>query len=212
MQKVFFFFCHRVKLQTKTSTQVYCNIYRTTFDVVALNFGQQKSGSSYKTMRGHIKHYPSKTFCQYMYSGVLPHEPYYPDLSPCFSTSHDWHEHWEAIALLTFRQFRESWKKKQHCRKCFSWLLKGPPETLEAVYWCRWRLFRRRFLVSEFKYTISLGTIRTYVVLCLRLQAFFSYPPWKWQLCSDKPCVNSYFIDISCTVLFIVIVFYRARF
>jgi hypothetical protein len=62
---------------------VYCKVYKTAFDVVALNFGQQEGGASYKKMRGRIQHCPSKEGLSVHEVTVLPHEPHYPDLSPC---------------------------------------------------------------------------------------------------------------------------------
>ena len=52
--------CHRVKLNTKMSTEVYCSFYATAFDVVTQRCGQHSSGSSYTTVRGRIRRYQSK--------------------------------------------------------------------------------------------------------------------------------------------------------
>jgi hypothetical protein len=38
---------------------VYNNIYAKAFNVIVLSCGQQRSGSSYTTMHGHIQHFPS---------------------------------------------------------------------------------------------------------------------------------------------------------
>jgi len=45
----------------------------------------------------------------------------------------------------------------QHSRKCFPGLLYRSPETLETVCWRRRKLFRRRSLASECKYTIIIS-------------------------------------------------------
>jgi len=44
----------------------------------------------------------------------------------------------------------------QHSSKCFAGLLQRPQEMLEAVYWCRKKLFQRRPLAPECKYTAFL--------------------------------------------------------
>jgi len=54
-----------------------------------------------------------KTFCQYMKSlHSLVSHIIQICLLVIFSSSHDWNEHWKAIALLTFRQFREPWQNR----------------------------------------------------------------------------------------------------
>lgn len=96
------------------STKLYCNVYTRAFDVVPLGCGQQESGSSYMTMRGRIRHYPSKNFCQYVkLDHCTSHAPYSQDLSPCYLFySHAWNEHWNAMAKLTFGPFRWTWHNR----------------------------------------------------------------------------------------------------
>jgi hypothetical protein len=88
----------------------------------------------------------------------------------------------------------------QHCWKCYSGLLKGPPETPEAAYWCQWRIFRRIFFAPECKHTVSLGTFQRYVVLWLcacrsTLQICpkkFLNPRELWQICEVPATITRF--------------------
>ena len=93
------------------SRNLYCNINVTAFNIIALSCRQQESGSSYTTMHVCSQHYLSKNFCQYIKSQCcsMCHIIQICHLSS-FSYSHNWNEHWKAIAMLTFRPFRWLWQ------------------------------------------------------------------------------------------------------
>ena len=89
---------------------------------------------------------------------ALPHAPYPPDLSPSdFSYSHYRKEQWKN-PLICWHSGHPDGRDKtalHNCRKCCPCLLQRRPTTLEAVDWCRRKLFRRRSLAPECKYTIT---------------------------------------------------------
>jgi hypothetical protein len=85
----------------------------------------------------------------------LPHVPYSPDLSPCDYCLFPWlNKHWKAtVTMMSGHSDSRDKTTLQHCSKCFAGLLQRPQEMLEAVHWCRRKLFERRLLAPECKYT-----------------------------------------------------------
>jgi len=95
------------------SRNVYCNVNMTAFDIIALSCGRQGRGSSYATMHICSQHYLSKNFFQYIKSQYccMCHIIQICHLS-ILSYSHNWNEHWQAIAMLAFRPFRRLWQNR----------------------------------------------------------------------------------------------------
>jgi hypothetical protein len=87
---------------------------------------------------------------------LLPHAPYPPDLSPCDSLLFPWLN--GALKGHCFADIQTTQaavtKQLQHSSKCRSRPLTRPLEALEAVYWCRRKLFRRISVAPECKYSV----------------------------------------------------------
>jgi len=138
------------------STKVYCNVYVTALDNVAPSCGQQESGSHCMPMCSHIRTSLSvREFLSVHKITELPHVPYSPDLSPCDYSLFPWlNKHWKAtVTMMSGHSDSRDKTTLQHSSKCFAGLLQRPQEMLEAVHWCRRKLFQRRLLAPECKYT-----------------------------------------------------------
>jgi hypothetical protein len=139
------------------STKVYCNLYTAAYDVEAPKlWATVKWFLQRNDAQTHARHYGITNFHQYIKSlychmhhiiqichlaiFLIPKtEMCIERPSPCWHSGHS--ENHDKIAL-------------QHSIKCFPGLLQRPPETLKAVYWCRTKIFWRRFSAPECKDTM----------------------------------------------------------
>jgi hypothetical protein len=131
------------------SRNVYCNVNMTAFDIIAVSCGQQGPPTQQCTSVVSIIY--QRIFFQYIISQCccMCRIIQICHLS-IFSYSHNWNAHWQAIAMLAFRPFRRLWQNRS---SAYHKVLTRT--TLK--YWCTEKLFQRKSLAQECKYTILIS-------------------------------------------------------
>lgn len=139
-------------------------------------------------MCSHRRHYPSMNCCQCI-------------KSPCCYTHHilqichlaffltpttEMGTERPSICWHSGHSYGQGKSAVHPSRKSFPGLLQRHPETLEALYWCRRKLFWRRFLAPECKCTILIFILSVPEHSWHRLYMIYIYKQKIWKQDSGR--------------------------